>query len=330
MIQGKPILFIYLFIIRILSKTSLKFCSFFPFTCICVNKIECTLIALHTYDSSVLLVIFSNTKEDKESKVLLSIWSSIHPSHVVCVANAITMSNNPHHMPQYQHIETLVRDLHTAKTSAQPNNFHPANANQSNTPVSIAANPYPSVLTNNHHAHHRMMVHQLSPVHPPPTLSMIIDEEEFVSTDIVEVTNVMNAKANINHPSDVSMRLPVHKNLKTVGDDDINSSIPTTPITPLPSVMVNDIIEPLDLISTTQRRFSQLYSGLRRLSTSSTVGFDTQRRNTSKWWCWCCAVEKYKQTPCCLCITNMDLCFVCTLLTEPIWSIDNKWPNFHV
>lgn len=181
-------------------------------------------------------------------------------------------------MPQYQHIESLIRDLHTARNIAQPENFPHSNANHPNQPVLVTTHPCPSVLSNTHHAHHRLMIHQMSPVHPPPTLGMIIDEEEFVSSDIVEVTNI---KTNTNHPPDVSLRFPLNNNSnklhKSIGNDVHCSTPPTpitpiTPISPIPSVMVNDVTEPLDLISTTQRRFSQLYSGLRRLSTSNTVG----------------------------------------------------------
>lgn len=181
-------------------------------------------------------------------------------------------------MPQYQHIESLIRDLHTARNIAQPENFPLANANHPNKPVLVTTNPCQSVFSNTHHAHHRLLVHQLSPVHPPPTLSMIIDEEEFVSSDIVEVANAMNTTTNTNHHPDVSLRFPLNNNSsnnpKSIGND-VHFSTPTTPISPIspiPSVMVNDVTEPLDLIATTQRRFSQLYSGLRRLSTSNTVG----------------------------------------------------------
>lgn len=178
-------------------------------------------------------------------------------------------------MPNYQHIGSLIRDLHTARNVAQPENFPHPNANHPNKPVIMTTNHCRSVISD---AHHRLRIHHLSPVHPPPTLGMIIDEEEFASSDVVEATNVMNTKANTNHPPDVSLGLPLSnhsgKNLKSIGND-VNCSTPTTPITPIspiPSVMVNDVNEPLDLISTTQRRFSQLYSGLRRLSTSNTVG----------------------------------------------------------
>lgn len=166
-------------------------------------------------------------------------------------------------MPNYQHIETLVRDLHTAKNIAQPENFLHPNANQPNTPVLMTTNPCRSVLS---YAHHKLMIHHLSPVHPPPSLGMIVDEEEFVSSDVVDGTKDVNVKSNTNHPPDISLKLPANnKTHKIIGNDVICT-------TPIPSVMVNDVNEPLDLISTTQRRFSQLYSGLRRLSTSNTVG----------------------------------------------------------
>lgn len=39
----------------------------------------------------------------------------------------------------------------------------------------------------------------------------------------------------------------------------------------VPSLVVTGPVEPIDIISSTQRRFSQLYSGLRRFSVSHTV-----------------------------------------------------------
>lgn len=50
----------------------------------------------------------------------------------------------------------------------------------------------------------------------------------------------------------------------------------------IPSVVVIDVNEPLDLLQSTQRRFSQLYSGLRRLSTSHTVGSCTNKCKKQK------------------------------------------------
>lgn len=175
------------------------------------------------------------------------------------------MSNNPNHMPNYQHIETLVRDLHTAKNIAQPEKILHLNANHPNKPVLMTTNPCQSIVSN---AHHRLRVHKLSPVHPPPTLGMIIDEEEFVGADDrVDGTN--NMKSDTNHPLDVPL---THQfgNTSITTPKCIGNDVNCTTI--IPSVMVNDVNEPLDLISTTQRRFSQLYLGLRRLSTSNTVG----------------------------------------------------------
>lgn len=174
------------------------------------------------------------------------------------------MSNNHNRLPNYQHIGTLVRDLHTAKNIAQPEKCLNPNANHPNKPLLMTTNPCQSTISNahHHHHHHKLMVHKLSPVHPPPSLCMIIDEEEFVSADVVESPNDVNTKTT--GPLDVSLRLPHTNTSKGIGND-VNC-------TSIPSVMVNDVNEPLDLISTTHRRFSQLYSGLRRLSTSNTVG----------------------------------------------------------
>lgn len=152
-------------------------------------------------------------------------------------------------MSNYQHIESLVRDLHTAKNIPQPEQILNPNANNNlNKPLLMTTHPCRSIVSN---AHHKLRVHQLSPVHPPPPLCMIIDEEEYVESK----TNTMTLRLLSNDNS-----------TKTSKGNDVNCS------TPIPSVMVNDVNEPLDLISTTHRRFSQLYSGLRRLSTSNTVG----------------------------------------------------------
>lgn len=185
-------------------------------------------------------------------------------------------------MPNYQHIEALVRDLHSARNIAQPEKFPKPNAIHPNNSIVMTTNPCRGVISNTHHAHHRLMAHQLNSVHPPPSLGMIIDEEEFVSTDAVVRTNDTDTNTNTDHPPDVSLRFPLNnssaKNPKSFGNDVhcSTSTTPITPISPIPSVMVNDVTEPLDLISTTQRRFSQLYSGLRRLSTSNTVGLHSE------------------------------------------------------
>lgn len=52
----------------------------------------------------------------------------------------------------------------------------------------------------------------------------------------------------------------------------------------IPSLVVTDVNEPLDLLTTTQRRFSQLYSGLRRLSASHTVGCTQLKSTNLKHW----------------------------------------------
>lgn len=171
------------------------------------------------------------------------------------------MSNNHNCQSNYKHIESLVRDLHTAKNIPQPDQLHSPNVNNPRKPLLMTSNPCRSIISN---AHRKLMVHQLSPVHPPPPLCMIIDEEEYV-----ESTND-TIKTKTTNSLDISLRLlPGDSGNRTKTSKGIGNEVNCTTI---PSVMVNDVNEPLDLISTTHRRFSQLYSGLRRLSTSSTVG----------------------------------------------------------
>lgn len=67
---------------------------------------------------------------------------------------------------------------------------------------------------------------------------------------------------------DAIRRVPVHdlpKNIVSSAHHHSNTSLN------IPSVIITDANEHVDLLSSTQRRFSQLYSGLRRFSTSHTV-----------------------------------------------------------
>lgn len=166
------------------------------------------------------------------------------------------MSNNHNrNISNYQHIGTLIRDLHTAKNIAHPETIVSPDANDLNKSLQIKTpHPHPAYRS----AHHKLMVHHLSLGHPSSQQCMVIEEEELDSTEDVEDTHNMDdsLKLSSNHGTTKIPKL-IH--------NDVNC-------TTIPTVMVNDGNEPLDLISTTQRRFSQLYLGLRRLSTSNTVG----------------------------------------------------------
>lgn len=159
------------------------------------------------------------------------------------------MSKNDH-LSNYEHIESLVHSLHTPNHLAHPENIHSPDTNY---PHLLAKHPCRSTVSN---AHHKFMVHsQLSrmPSPPPSSLAMIIDEDELPITD---------NSHTVTHHGHTSTSKGIANDIHGI---------------PLPAVMVNDVVEPLDLISTTQRRFSQLYLGLRRLSTSNTVGLCVQR-----------------------------------------------------
>lgn len=181
----------------------------------------------------------------------------------------LAMSNNhqhqhhhhhrrPHHHPmsKYEHIESLIHGLHTAKNIAQPEqNFNP---NQSH------SHPYRSNVSNHSsQLKHMPPLSTSSSSSAPSPLAMIIDEDEFLAADDVKHTTVMGSHTP--NPSSLTARRHTHTGAPKGMANDISGIS-------IPAVMVNDVIEPLDLISTTQRRFSQLYLGLRRLSTSNTVG----------------------------------------------------------
>lgn len=160
-------------------------------------------------------------------------------------------------MSNYQHIKTLVSDLHTAKNHAHPEQLllNSPDANNPKKSLLMKMHPCQSPVSN---SHHKLMVHQLSSVHPPPPLCMIVDDEDRANDRNINTTT-----------NSVTLRLPsICGNTKT--SKGIANDVNCTSI--VPTVMLNDVHEPLDLISTTQRRFSQLYLGLRRFSTSNTVG----------------------------------------------------------
>lgn len=209
--------------------------------------------------------------------------------------NIATMSNHHQHMRSYQHVESLVRDLHTAKNIVQPEQFASQDANFSNR--SHSTHPCRSTVSN---AHHKFGVHHLGP--PSPPLSMIIDEDEFVATDHVNNNN--------NNASVVDIAT---KSLATKhGDNASKSKENAHEIDGLtiPAVMVNDVSEPLDLISTTQRRFSLLYSGLRRLSTSNTVGVTCSKSIAEKMMMMMMLTMKQNYIEISLGITKW-ICFEC-------------------
>lgn len=164
------------------------------------------------------------------------------------------MPNNHDDITNYQHIKTLVRDLHTIKNVARPeqlaNITNAKNVHQMHSMTSTPSVSLPQKLT----------VHQFKSL--PSACTVLLDDTFIEEEDEASDTNT----SSMDVPLTTAAHPTHHQRIKENGND-VNFSIP--------SVVVTDINEPLDLITSTQRRFSQLYSGLRRLSTSNTVGLAT-------------------------------------------------------
>lgn len=178
------------------------------------------------------------------------------------------MSNNHDEKPNYQHIKALVRDLHTIKNVARPDQLattitttttttttSTTNANHVPRLHSMASMPFKSVLVPP-----KLIAHQFHSMH---TACNVLDDTFIEEDDDASDTNTSSLDAPLT--SIITAAHPANKRSKENGHD-INYTIA------IPSVVVTDLNEPLDLITSTQRRFSQLYSGLRRFSTSNTVG----------------------------------------------------------
>lgn len=151
------------------------------------------------------------------------------------------MSRNHENASNYLHIKALVRDLHTTRNVARPHHSENPTANdvqQVNSVTSVAQ----KLLT-----HHPNLINERC-------IEIFDDNDIFVDDDTTSDTNTSSL--------DLSLRSPAFLGNKR---SDGNTNMP------VPSVIITDVNESLDLITTTQRRFSQLYSGLRRLSGSHTV-----------------------------------------------------------
>lgn len=148
------------------------------------------------------------------------------------------MPNPQEDTQNYEHIRALVRDLHITRNIARPEHLVETSTSCKN--VSIAQ---------------KLIVHQLNALNGP--CKATVDHSNFFIEDDDASTNTSSL--------DLSLTLPNNKRTKGTSID-TNFSIP--------SVVITDVNEPLDLITSTQRRFSQLYSGLRRFSTSHTVGYE--------------------------------------------------------
>ncbi|XP_031633089.1 kinase D-interacting substrate of 220 kDa isoform X3 [Contarinia nasturtii] len=167
----------------------------------------------------------------------------------------------------YKHIKALVRDLHMTRNVARPEQL-------------VSINSANNVYHHNNHSHPRtvkstpcknvsiaqkLIIHQLNTLNGPSRATIeenavFIEEDEEMEEDEEEASDTNTSSL------DISLSSPPNTNKR-------NKCGTTThdPNYTIPSVVVTDINEPVDLITSTQRRFSQLYSGLRRFSTSHTT-----------------------------------------------------------
>lgn len=160
--------------------------------------------------------------------------------------------NNENAPPNYEHIKALVRGLHITKNVARP---------------SIHQNE-------NHHQLDAAAQHTIKSTNPPITDAQLLFVKQLesltVPSDVDDDESYCDegdrkhiGRQRLSHSAAL---LPQHLSAATrdrenVHDADLH----------VPSVVITDVNEPLDLLSSTQRRFSQLYSGLRRFSASHTV-----------------------------------------------------------
>lgn len=164
------------------------------------------------------------------------------------------MPNNHEEKPNYNHIKALVRDMHMTRNVARPENACVQNGNKVHQLPSKASLAPCKTISNAH-----KLARQLSTFSVPHTVNF--DENAvFIEEDDASDTNTSSLDLSQSAPT-CDKRDALHKGMAT---PDSNFAIP--------SVVITDLNESMDLITSTQRRFSQLYSGLRRLSTSHTVG----------------------------------------------------------
>lgn len=171
----------------------------------------------------------------------------------------------------YEHIKALVRDLHYTQNVSRPEHLVNSSGNH------VKHHHHASACKNvkNVSLAQKLIVHQLHPNENGPCHAIIENSEFYIGEeDETSDTNTSSLDISIVSPSNQSnSKHHNHFNVKGINNTlDANFTIP--------SLVITDVNEPVDLITSTQRRFSQLYSGLRRFSTSHTVGMATQ--NTKK------------------------------------------------
>lgn len=154
--------------------------------------------------------------------------------------------------PNYEHIKALLRDLHITRNVSRPeveSNAKTANNVHQIYQHSASCKRIPTAQ--------KLIVQQMSTMNGPRPAT-IENCRFYIEED--------DASDTYTSSLDISVSSTPHPFNKRTKATTLDSNFT------IPSVVITDVNEPLDLITCTQRRFSQLYSGLRRFSTSHTVG----------------------------------------------------------
>lgn len=157
--------------------------------------------------------------------------------------------DDDNNVPNYKHIKALVRDLHMTKNVSRPtsNNIH----------LISSTNPSNVRFVKNGLESKRKLVHQLE----LRTSSDAEEDESYTEEDEGDTHNKNALFLEPWTPANHKLSATIFQHRQ---QNDAHLEIP--------SLIITDVNGPQDLLTSTQRRFSQLYSGLRRLSTSHTVG----------------------------------------------------------
>lgn len=169
----------------------------------------------------------------------------------------------------YEHIKVLVRDLHITRNVARPEHLdNPSGDPDRSHAAASTVSMQPMTACEHVSLAQKLIVHQLCPSANGPRRATI-DTTDFYIEEEDETSDTNTSSLDMSPMTPTSMQCAKriqngHYSGKGSNTLDGNLSIP--------SVVITDVNEPVDLITSTQRRFSQLYSGLRRFSTSYTVG----------------------------------------------------------
>lgn len=162
------------------------------------------------------------------------------------------MSNNSNTSNEYNIIRTLIRDLHITRNVSRP-----ITSSTSLSPNGKLLNKQKSIKKANKSSRIFRKSYR--------TTSTIDEDDTNEDDDEDEIS-----ERDEGDEGRRSHSVPIFKTIKDKPIDKLTTHHSSASFN-VPSVVITSPNEPIDIISSTQRRFSQLYSGLRRFSVSHTV-----------------------------------------------------------